>query len=345
MLLLGHDVGMRLATLLFRSNALHQALDEAVGDLDCVSSAHRATVAMDALMVSRQHADALRMLLSGDLGSTAIGVLRMQYEALLRATWALFAASSQAIAALVAPLTSGTSKAANSLGLPNERLKAIEKSHAPEHLTAHCPSSVRTRGTSRTRTSTGASILYGATWLTTKRTHNSAEDVERPSLDFLCADGGSWREAETPGRHQCRVRRVPGVLAAATLALTRKPAWQTVILRISPTQHVERQVTAKVVVQWLSSRGSSQSEADRGDPTLDAGTSLRSAELPPILKSFFQGQLPVLNKLDNIFRHATALNRASLEATTAAVPAPAIRTSPSPPPEREAPPGAEALAL
>lgn len=125
---------MRLATILLRSNSLHQALDEAVGTFEGVSDEHRVTVALDALMVSRQHACALRMLLSEDLGSTAIGVLRMQYEAVLRATWALFAASSQAVAALAAPLTPGTSKAASALGLPNELLKAIEKSPAPEDL-------------------------------------------------------------------------------------------------------------------------------------------------------------------------------------------------------------------
>lgn len=125
---------MRLTTLLARSEALHQALVEAVGDLDEVPAVPRATVTMDALMVASQHAAALRLLLSEDLGSTAIGVMRMQYEALVRAAWALFAASQQAIAALAAPLTPATSKAASSLGMPNELLKAIEKSEAPDDL-------------------------------------------------------------------------------------------------------------------------------------------------------------------------------------------------------------------
>ncbi len=125
---------MRLATLLIRSSTLHQTLDEALGDIECSSGDHRATVTLDALLVSRQHADAVRLLLSQDLGSTAIGVLRMQFEAVVRATWALFAASPQAIAALAAPLTPATSKAASSLGLPNELLKAIDKSEAPQDL-------------------------------------------------------------------------------------------------------------------------------------------------------------------------------------------------------------------
>lgn len=89
---------------------------------------------MDALMVAVKHAQALRLLLSADLGVSAIGALRMQYEAVDRAVWALFAASTSDLSALAAPLTPGTAKAAKSLGLPGELLGAIEKSEAPADL-------------------------------------------------------------------------------------------------------------------------------------------------------------------------------------------------------------------
>jgi hypothetical protein len=63
-----------------------------------------------------------------------VGVLRMQYDAVLRAVSVLFAATRADVDALAAPLTPGTAKAARSLGLPAELLLAIEKSEAPLDL-------------------------------------------------------------------------------------------------------------------------------------------------------------------------------------------------------------------
>lgn len=126
---------MRLATLLLRSDALHSALKEATGELE-VPAEPRATVPMDALMVAAQHGQALRVLMEAGLGSSAMGMLRMQYEAVLRAVWALFAAGSCEVAAMAAPLTPGTSKTAKSVGgLPIDLLEAVEKSStAPPDL-------------------------------------------------------------------------------------------------------------------------------------------------------------------------------------------------------------------
>lgn len=63
-----------------------------------------------------------------------MGLLRLQYEALLRAVWAFFAASEREVAAMAAPLTPGTTKAANSIGLPGQLLESIEACDAPEDL-------------------------------------------------------------------------------------------------------------------------------------------------------------------------------------------------------------------
>ncbi len=62
---------MELDTLLQRSDVLHAALAEAVGGLDAVPAAERATVTMDALLLSNQHAAALRLTLHADLGASA----------------------------------------------------------------------------------------------------------------------------------------------------------------------------------------------------------------------------------------------------------------------------------
>lgn len=123
-----------LERILRRSEEFHERLEEAVGELDAVPDAERATVTMDALVVSMQHADAIRLTVGAGLGVSAMGLLRMQYEAVLRAVWALFAADQTDIAALAAPLTPGTLKAAKSLGMAAELLSAVEKSEAPDDL-------------------------------------------------------------------------------------------------------------------------------------------------------------------------------------------------------------------
>jgi len=112
----------------------HLAIREAMGDLDSVPDNPRYTVPMDALLVASQHSAALLLLLEAGLNVSATGVLRMQYEALLRAVWAFFAAKPAEVAALAAPLTTGTVKAAKSLGMSADLLKAIEASSAPDDL-------------------------------------------------------------------------------------------------------------------------------------------------------------------------------------------------------------------
>lgn len=125
---------MRLPELLARSTRMHSALVEATGPLELASNEARVTVAADALMVAAQHSDALLLLMEQHLFVTAMGALRMQYEALVRAVWALFAAPDAAISRLAAPLTRGTLKQANAMGGNAEQLGDIEKSLAPGDL-------------------------------------------------------------------------------------------------------------------------------------------------------------------------------------------------------------------
>ena len=76
-------------------------------------------------MVVNQHGDALRALLDMDLGVSGVAMLSLQYEAVLRAVWTLWVATEPDLNKLSAPLTPATTKAANSLGMANELLKAI----------------------------------------------------------------------------------------------------------------------------------------------------------------------------------------------------------------------------
>lgn len=125
---------MKLLTILARSEALHRALGEAVGEIHVNELDRRASVTMDALMVANQHGEALRALLDMDLGVSGVAMLRLQYEAVLRAVWTLWAANEQDLNKLSAPLTPATIKAANSLGMANDLLKAIEAAQAPDDL-------------------------------------------------------------------------------------------------------------------------------------------------------------------------------------------------------------------
>ena len=109
---LDDHVSMNLLTILARSEALHRALVEAVGEVHVNGLDRRASVTMDALMVANQHGEALRALLGLDLGVSGVAMLRLQYEAVLRAVWTLWAANERDLNKLSAPLTPSTTKAA-----------------------------------------------------------------------------------------------------------------------------------------------------------------------------------------------------------------------------------------
>lgn len=82
--------------------------------------------------IALEHATSLRELLRIGLPTSAMGILRLQYEAVVRAIWVLYAASDSAIDKLVAPLTQENAQVASN-GLPafSIMLKEIEKSGPP----------------------------------------------------------------------------------------------------------------------------------------------------------------------------------------------------------------------
>lgn len=78
--------------------------------------------------ITLEHATSLRELIRIGLPTSAMAMLRLQYEAVVRAIWILYAASDNTIAKLVAPLTPESAQAASN-GLPafSIMLKEIEK--------------------------------------------------------------------------------------------------------------------------------------------------------------------------------------------------------------------------
>ncbi|HEU4460885.1 MAG TPA: hypothetical protein VFR90_17320 [Methylibium sp.] len=124
-----------LARLLSRTEQLLSRFDETLGDAGLAYDDLRSAVTLDALLVARQHAEAVVVLARAQLLSSAIGVLRMQYEAVLRGAWLMFAATEKEVAILSAPLTPGTLQASKNLGTSVELLTAIElSSGAPPPL-------------------------------------------------------------------------------------------------------------------------------------------------------------------------------------------------------------------
>ncbi len=82
--------------------------------------------------ITQEHAISLRELTKNRLLTSAMAMLRLQYEALVRAIWILYAASDSAINKLIAPLTLENAQAAKN-GQINvlKMMEEIEKKGAP----------------------------------------------------------------------------------------------------------------------------------------------------------------------------------------------------------------------
>ncbi|HFK2002970.1 TPA: hypothetical protein ACGW3W_002265 [Pseudomonas aeruginosa] len=95
----------------------------------------RFETAMVACGVAMEHATALRLLFEQGCPTTAVSIMRIQFEALTRAMWMLYAASDVAIQKLASPLTTESEQAANRLPMVSEMVESIVK-HAPAEASA-----------------------------------------------------------------------------------------------------------------------------------------------------------------------------------------------------------------
>ena len=115
-----------LEHMLHRSNALHERLDELLGNAEFDGSP-RGESALGMCLVAMEHAAAMRALMSLRLPTSAVGLMRLQFEALTRAMWLLYAASDAAIDKLLAPLTQQSEQAAKNLPGASEMIEQIGK--------------------------------------------------------------------------------------------------------------------------------------------------------------------------------------------------------------------------
>lgn len=92
----------------------------------------RISASFSACCISMEHARSLRLLIHEELPTSAIGLMRLQYEALVRSVWLFYAAPEAVAEKLNATLTADTEKAASKLPMLSEMLQALAgKAPAP----------------------------------------------------------------------------------------------------------------------------------------------------------------------------------------------------------------------
>ncbi len=77
--------------------------------------------------VSLEHAESFKILLASRNFTSAIGLLRLQFECLVRGMWILYAASETALSKLTAELNEDNQKRANNLPMLSEMISQLEK--------------------------------------------------------------------------------------------------------------------------------------------------------------------------------------------------------------------------
>lgn len=95
--------------LLNRSALLRQAILSTV-DHPLADDSSRLLASMDAALLSLEHAAALRTLLQAGMASSAMALMRCQYESFTRSVWILHCATEEQVELLSLPPEAGTSE-------------------------------------------------------------------------------------------------------------------------------------------------------------------------------------------------------------------------------------------
>jgi hypothetical protein len=115
-----------LERMLHRSDALHARVLSLLGDAPFDGSP-RGEAAFGMCFLALEHATALRTLMALRQPTSAVSLLRLQFEALVRALWVIYAASDTAVAKLLAPLTQESAQAAKNLPSVSEMMEQLGK--------------------------------------------------------------------------------------------------------------------------------------------------------------------------------------------------------------------------
>ncbi|WP_431103048.1 DUF6988 family protein [Roseateles noduli] len=119
-----------------RSQELHAALQDVLEGADGYSTfdgSLRADASAAAGELSLEHASALRILMTTGHPSSATALLRLQYEAVVRSAWLLFAATDAEVSLIQSELDEEAERKASSLPMVGVMLKALE-ANGPDGL-------------------------------------------------------------------------------------------------------------------------------------------------------------------------------------------------------------------
>ncbi|VTU38714.1 DUF6988 family protein [Variovorax sp. PBL-E5] len=121
-----HETGDPFEAMLRRSDELQEALLHIL-DRDTFDPSPRGEAAVGMCSVALEHGLSLRALLAMGLPTSAVGLMRLQFEALVRAMWLQYAANELAIDKIAAPLTPESELAAKSLPSATDMIDQIGK--------------------------------------------------------------------------------------------------------------------------------------------------------------------------------------------------------------------------
>jgi hypothetical protein len=127
--------GMDLSSLLRRSDEFDAALIAALGadQYRVADGSMKVKAAFAAAHLSIDHARAFRVLIDQEYLVSATGMLRLQFESLVRAVWIFFAASDETIDMLMTPIQSGHVESPKEVPMAPGMLKELE-SKAPAKI-------------------------------------------------------------------------------------------------------------------------------------------------------------------------------------------------------------------
>ncbi len=124
-----------LEHLLTRSSELAMTLGEFLTTVPRDRSS-RIACSRTLCSVSFEHCQAVRVLIANGYFTSSLGVLRMQYDALVKATWVVFAAPDKAIGQLQLELDHDAAAQADRVPTLTEMLTALKGSTAPPQAVA-----------------------------------------------------------------------------------------------------------------------------------------------------------------------------------------------------------------
>lgn len=121
-----HETDDPLEAMLRRSDELQEALLHIL-DGATFDPSPRGEAAVGMCSVALEHGLSLRALFAMGLSTSAVGLMRLQFEALTRAMWLQYAANELAIDKLAAPLTPESELAAKNLPPASDMIDQIGK--------------------------------------------------------------------------------------------------------------------------------------------------------------------------------------------------------------------------